>query len=96
MYEIRYNRDTMHITGIAETTKASGDSLTYALSACPALSRTTFYVKTVCYLATENLAEALARAQGRKGYRLCIKCEQAAARQLTKCENAALRAVVEA
>lgn len=81
-YMIRYNRSSQHISGITEATKSNG-GLRYAVSACPALSRSEF--KMAKGASFGDLAEALkaarsgARVTGRK---MCTRCEQAAERVL--------------
>jgi hypothetical protein len=78
-YTIRYNCASVHVQGINEAT--AGSEFNYALSACPALSRSG--IRMAMGESFDDVAEALrsaqinARVYGRK---LCSKCEQAARR----------------
>lgn len=77
-YQIRYNRTTNHIEGIPERTIGTG--LTYATSACGALSRGAIRMGTVGpehadLAVTLAAARSNAAASGRK---LCRNCERAA------------------
>jgi hypothetical protein len=76
-YTLKYNRTGQHIAGIVERTK--GTDLDYALSACPALSRSgSRMAQGKSY---EDLKEALAAAElsAQVGNRkMCTKCRMAA------------------
>lgn len=81
-YTVRYNRNTVHITGIEEATKVSqadpnktGVVAYYALSACSTLSRGTYLSLNSTH---EDLTAALAAA--RKLGKVCKQCEKAAER----------------
>lgn len=75
MYQVKANMSSVHIAGIAEQA-TGGDSLTYAVSACSALSRGASRFASVGP-ETDDLAKALAsaRANHRK---LCKTCERKA------------------
>lgn len=77
-YTIRYNRTAAHISGIAERTR--GTELDYAVSACPALSRSGVRM-AVKSGAWADVSEALAAARTHArvyGLKMCAKCETAA------------------
>jgi hypothetical protein len=77
-YTVRYNRTAVHISGIAERTR--GSQLNYAVSACPALSRSGVRMATKSG-EWADVSEALAAAQTHAkvyGLKMCAKCEQAA------------------
>lgn len=81
-YELRYGKTgVVHITGLPEATKASTDGMTYAQSACPALSRVNFYTKTVRLASFEDPRPALQRTKEfGSSHSLCKRCEAAAQR----------------
>lgn len=83
MYEVKRNRSSYHIDGIACRTKSTGEDTGrgyvayYAESACGALTRGRFEIVGKF----EDLAEALAKAElGARVYnmKLCRNCEKAA------------------
>lgn len=81
MYQLKANMRSVHIAGLSE--KASkGDSLTYAVSACSALSRGASRFASVG-AASEDLRAVLvsARANHRK---LCKTCETKAEAELVR------------
>lgn len=78
-FTVKYTRTSYHIAGIVEATK--GSDLDYALSACPALSRSGS--RMAVGGTHEDLTEALSAAQSAarvRGARVCEKCQAAAER----------------
>ena len=84
-YQVRYNRSTVHIAGIAERTRTAATDRSvqtgvvsrYAVSACPALSRAG--IQMAIRSDHEDLREALKAARGMTYMvKMCAKCESAA------------------
>ena len=92
-YQIRYTRTTNHIEGIPERTTGTGNQLTYATSACGALSRGAIRMGTVGpehtgLAVTLAAARSIAAASGRK---LCRNCERAAEAAIARAADIAER-----
>ena len=88
-YQLKYNRSSVHIAGIAERTQVSSDGMDYALSACPTLSRS---VNFVTKNGSDDLAEALNQARltaSSLGLKVCQHCEKAAEKQIAELAEAA-------
>lgn len=83
-FTIRYNRNTDHIEGISERTPVSADGMNYAVSACPALSRSG--VRLAVGFASDDLREVLENFG--KLQKACKKCEKAANLVLAEIEAA--------
>lgn len=73
-YTIRYNRTTDHIEGISERSK--GSQMNYALSACPALSRSG--ARFAVGKSSDDLAEIMKSfGKTRKACKKCLEAAQA-------------------
>ncbi|WP_141747465.1 hypothetical protein [Streptomyces nanshensis] len=78
-YTVKANRSSVHIAGIAERTV--GTEFDYALTACPALSRSGYRMETVG--SHDNIEDALRQARvhvtaSAIRRKLCKNCEAAA------------------
>lgn len=81
-FQLQVNRSSVHISGIAERTQASTDGMTYAQSACGALTRSyNFETKNADDSLVEalRLAEQFAKVYGKK---MCKNCQAAAQAQI--------------
>lgn len=74
LFTIRYTRTANHIEGIANRTSDSADGMTYALSACGALSRNGS--RMAKGLTSDDLAYVLAECP--RSRKLCETCKKAA------------------
>ena len=84
-YSIKHGRGKAHIAGLDEVVTTGMDSLNYAKTACPALSRNIMWSTAQ---RTDDLQQALeALRSGHYGTGPCVKCEKTALAQIAAALN---------